>query len=120
MTTARTRIATGRLLPVHGEPRREKPRPPLIGVAREMEIRVAPEISARLVAHLDQAYILPFLGRTEEAKEHVVTLLKRYPSRSIAEADALYRLFRQEPAYREKMAGDLRQAGLPEGEANSN
>jgi hypothetical protein len=44
-----------------------------------------------------------------------------YPSMSIAEADdALYRLFCHEPAYREKMARGLRQAGLPEGEANSN
>jgi len=71
-------------------------------------------------SHLDQAYILPFLGRTDEAKEHVATLLKMYPSMSIAEADALYRLFCHEPAYREKMARGLRQAGLPEGEANSN
>ena len=71
-------------------------------------------------SHLDQAYILPFLGRTDEAKEHVATLLKMYPSMSIAEADALYRLFCTDPAYREKMARGLRQAGLPEGEAKSN
>jgi adenylate cyclase len=71
-------------------------------------------------SHLDQAYILPFLGRVDEAKEHVATLLKLYPSMSIAEADALYRLFCHEPAYREKMARGLRQAGLPEGEAKSN
>ena len=71
-------------------------------------------------SHLDLAYILPFLGRTEEAKEQVATLLKVYPSMSIAEADALYRLFCHEPAFREKMARGLRQAGLPEGEARSN
>jgi adenylate cyclase len=71
-------------------------------------------------SHLDQAYILPFLGRTDEAKEHVATLLKIYPSMSIAEADALYRLFCTDPAFREKMARGLRQAGLPEGRAASN
>jgi hypothetical protein len=67
-------------------------------------------------SHLDLAYVLPFLGRIDEAKEHVAT----YPSMSIAEADALYRLFCTDPAYREKMARGLRKAGPPEGEANSN
>ena len=71
-------------------------------------------------SHLDQAYILPFLGRVGEAKEHIATLLKMYPSMSIAEADALYKLFCHEPAFREKMARGLRQAGLPERDTNSN
>jgi tetratricopeptide (TPR) repeat protein len=72
------------------------------------------------LSHLDLAYTLPFLGRTDEAKAHVATLLKMYPSMSVAEADAHYRLFCFEPAFREKMARALRQAGLPEGEATSN
>jgi adenylate cyclase len=72
------------------------------------------------LSHLDLAYTLPFLGRIDEAKAHIATLLKMYPSMTIAEADAFYRLFCFEPAYREKMARGLRQAGLPEGEAKSN
>ncbi len=72
------------------------------------------------LSHLDLAYTLPFLGRTDEAKEHVATLLKMYPSMSVAEADAFYRLFCFEPAFREKMARGLRQAGLPEGEKKTN
>jgi len=72
------------------------------------------------LSHLDLAYTLPFLGRVDEAKAHVATLLKMYPSMSIAEADAFYRLTCFEPAFREKMARALRQAGLPEGEARSN
>jgi TolB-like protein/tetratricopeptide (TPR) repeat protein len=72
------------------------------------------------LSHLDLAYTLPFLGRLDEAKAHVATLLKMYPTMSIAEADAFYRLFCFEPAFREKMARALRQAGLPEGEAKSN
>jgi adenylate cyclase len=72
------------------------------------------------LSHLDLAYTLPFLGRTEEAKAHVGTLLKMYPTMSVAEADAYYRLLCFEPAFREKMARALRQAGLPEGEAKSN
>jgi tetratricopeptide (TPR) repeat protein len=72
------------------------------------------------LSHLDLAYTLPFLGRIDEAKEHVATLLKMYPTMTIAEADAFYRLLCFEPAFREKMARALRLAGLPEGEAKSN
>jgi class 3 adenylate cyclase/TolB-like protein len=72
------------------------------------------------LSHLDLAYTLPFLGRTDEAKAHVATLLKMYPTMTIAEADAFYRLLCFEPAFREKMARALRLAGLPEGEAKSN
>jgi adenylate cyclase len=72
------------------------------------------------LSHLDLAYTLPFLGRIDEAKEHVATLLKMYPTMTVAEADAIYRLLCFEPAFREKMARALRQAGLPEGEARSN
>ena len=57
---------------------------------------------------------LPFLGRVDEAKQHVAELLKMYPTMTIREADAFYKLVCFDPAYREKMAGALRQAGLPE------
>jgi tetratricopeptide (TPR) repeat protein len=66
------------------------------------------------LSHLDLAYALPFLGRIDEAKAHVATVLKMYPSMTIREADAFYKVTCFEPAYREKMAGALRQAGLPE------
>jgi tetratricopeptide (TPR) repeat protein len=73
------------------------------------------------LSHLDLAYTLPFLGRIDEAKAHVATLLKMHPTMTIAEADAIYgRLFCFEPAFREKMARALRQAGLREGETKSN
>jgi adenylate cyclase len=65
-------------------------------------------------SHLNLAYTLPFLGRIDEARAHVATLVKMYPSMTIREADAFYKLFCVEPAYREKMAGALRKAGLPE------
>jgi adenylate cyclase len=66
------------------------------------------------LSHLDLAYTLPFLGRIDEAKAHVEALLKIYPTMTIREADAFYKLICFEPAFREKMAGALRQAGLPE------
>ncbi len=72
------------------------------------------------LSHLDLAYTLPFLGRIDEAKAHVATLLKMHPTMTVAEADAFYKLLCFEPAFREKMARGLRQAGLPEGEARSN
>jgi tetratricopeptide (TPR) repeat protein len=72
------------------------------------------------LSHLDLAYTLPFLGRIDEAKAHVAALLKMYPTMSVSEADAFYRLLCFEPAFRDKMARALRQAGLPEGEAKSN
>jgi hypothetical protein len=37
-----------------------------------------------------------------------------YPTMTIREADEFYKISCFEPAYREKMAGALRQAGLPE------
>ena len=66
------------------------------------------------LSHLDLAYTLPFLGRIDEAKQHVAALLKMYPTMTIREADAFYKLVCFDSAYREKMAGALRQAGLPE------
>jgi adenylate cyclase len=66
------------------------------------------------LSHLDLAYTLPFLGRIDEARQHVAALLKMYPTMTIREADAFYKLVCFDPAYREKMAGALRQAGLPE------
>jgi tetratricopeptide (TPR) repeat protein len=66
------------------------------------------------LSHLDLAYTLPFLGRVAEAKQHVAALLKMYPTMTIREADAFYKLSCFDTAYREKMAGALRQAGLPE------
>lgn len=66
------------------------------------------------LSHLDLAYTLPFLGRIDEAKAHVAALLKMYPTMTIREADAFYKLLCFEPAYRQKMVGALRQAGLPE------
>ena len=66
------------------------------------------------LSHLDLAYTLPFLGRADEAKAQVAALLKMYPTMTIREADAFYKLVCFDAAYREKMAGALRQAGLPE------
>jgi tetratricopeptide (TPR) repeat protein len=71
-------------------------------------------------AHTDLAYTLPFLGRIDEAKAHVATILKLDPTMTIRKNDAFYRLLCFEPAFREKIAGALRQAGLPEREATSN
>ena len=66
------------------------------------------------LSQLDLAYTLPFLGRVDEAKQHVASLLKMVPTMTIREADAFYKLVCFDSAYREKMAGALRQAGLPE------
>lgn len=66
------------------------------------------------LSHLDLAYTLPFLGRVDEAKQHVAALLKMHPTMTIREADAFYKLICFDPAFREKMVGALRQAGLPE------
>jgi len=60
------------------------------------------------------AYMLPSLGRIDEAKAHVQALLKLRPSFTIREANAYYTMWCYEPAYKEKMTDALRQAGLPE------
>ena len=54
------------------------------------------------------------LGRVDEAEQHVAALLKMYPTMTIREADAFYKLVCFDAPYREKMVGALRQAGLPE------
>lgn len=66
------------------------------------------------LSQLDLAYTLPFLGRIDEAKQQVAALLKMAPTMTIREADAFYKLVCFDAAYRDKMAGALRQAGLPE------
>jgi tetratricopeptide (TPR) repeat protein len=66
------------------------------------------------LSHLDLAFTLPFLDRLDEAKAHVAKLLEMYPTMTIREADAFYKMFCFEPSFREKMAGALRKAGLPE------
>jgi adenylate cyclase len=71
-------------------------------------------IESLWLSHLDLAYTLPFLGRVDEAKQHVAALLKMYPAMTIREADAFYKLSCFDAAYREKMVGALRKAGLPE------
>ena len=60
------------------------------------------------------AYMLPSLGRIDEAKAHVQALLKLRPRFTIREANAYYTMWCYEPAYKEKMTDALRQAGLPE------
>jgi tetratricopeptide (TPR) repeat protein len=66
------------------------------------------------LSRLDLAYTLTFLGRVDEARQHVAALLRMVPTMTIREADAFYKLVCFDTAYCEKMAGALRQAGLPE------
>jgi len=66
------------------------------------------------ISHMDMAYTLPFLGRIDEAKAEVAGLLRLRPGFTIRDADAFYRMWCFDAAYREKMAGALRKAGLPE------
>jgi TolB-like protein/DNA-binding winged helix-turn-helix (wHTH) protein len=65
------------------------------------------------LSHLQMAYTLPFLDRTDEAKAHVASLLKLSPGFTIREADAYYGMWCFAPSYREKMREALRMAGLP-------
>jgi TolB-like protein len=66
------------------------------------------------LSHIQMAYTLPFLDRTDEAKAHVATLLNMQPGFTIREADAYYKMWCFEPSFREKMRDALRMAGLPE------
>jgi TolB-like protein/DNA-binding winged helix-turn-helix (wHTH) protein len=66
------------------------------------------------LSHLQMAYTLPFLGRTDEAKAHVASLLKLSPGFTVREADAYYSMWCFPPAYREKMRDALQRAGLPQ------
>ena len=66
------------------------------------------------LSHLQMAYTLPFLDRTDEAKAHVATLTKLSPGFTVGEADAYYGMWCFAPSYREKMRDALRMAGLPQ------
>ncbi|MBV9975880.1 MAG: hypothetical protein JO105_10850, partial [Hyphomicrobiales bacterium] len=66
------------------------------------------------LSHLLMIYMLPPLGRLDEAKAHVATLLKMRPGFTITEANAYHTMWCFEPAYKAKLIDALRQAGLPE------
>jgi len=66
------------------------------------------------LSHLQLAYTLPLLGRTDEAKAHVAVLLKMRPAFTVWEADAYYKTWCFSAPFREKMRQALRVAGLPE------
>jgi TolB-like protein len=66
------------------------------------------------LSHLQMAYTLPFLDRTEEAKVHVASVLKWNPGFTVGEADAYYAMWCFPPSYREKMREALQTAGLPQ------
>jgi TolB-like protein len=71
------------------------------------------------ISHLHMAYTLPLLGRTNEAKAHVATLLTMRPGFTVREADAYYKMWCFAPSYRGKMCDALRIAGLPGGGLSS-
>ena len=54
------------------------------------------------------------IGKVDEAKEQVATVLRLRPDFTIRLADAYYRMWCFESDYREKMRAGLRAAGLPE------
>ncbi len=66
------------------------------------------------LSHLQMAYTLPFLGRTDEARAHVASLMRLSPGFTVREADAYYSMWCFPPAYREKMRDALQRAGLPQ------
>jgi TolB-like protein/DNA-binding winged helix-turn-helix (wHTH) protein len=66
------------------------------------------------LSHLQMAYTLPFLSRADEAKAHVVSLLRLSPRFTVREADAYYSMWCFAPSYREKIRDALRLAGLPQ------
>jgi adenylate cyclase len=66
------------------------------------------------LSHFNMAYTLASLDRLDEAKAHVAKLLELEPGFTIREADLFFRTYCIELSYREKMAGALRKAGLPE------
>jgi tetratricopeptide (TPR) repeat protein len=66
------------------------------------------------LSHLQMAYTLPFLDRTDEAKAHVASILKLSPGFTVREADSYYAMWCFPPSYREKMREALQTAGLPQ------
>ena len=66
------------------------------------------------LSHLQMAYTLPLLDRTDEAKAHVASILRLSPGFTVRDADAYYSMWCFSPPYREKMRDALRTAGLPE------
>ena len=66
------------------------------------------------LSHLQFAYTLPLLGRTDEANAHVTVLLKMRLGFTFRETDAYYKRWCFAASFREKMQQALRAAGLPE------
>jgi adenylate cyclase len=65
-----------------------------------------------LSAHLMLCAVYAELGKEEEARSHIVEILKITPTFSIEEAKKLYRW--KDPRYSERWLSSLRKAGLPE------
>lgn len=64
--------------------------------------------------HLHVIYTLPYLGRADEAREQIPTLLKLKPEMTVHEADRYYTMWCFDADFRQRMTTALRLAGLPE------
>ena len=64
--------------------------------------------------HLHVIYTLPYLGKTEEAREEIQTLLKLKPEMTVHEANRYYQMWCFDADFRRRMTTALRLAGLPE------
>ena len=69
--------------------------------------------------HLHVVYALASLGRIDEARAQIPTLLKLKPDMSVREADRVHKMFCFDADYRQRMTAALRLAGLRE-EADEN
>jgi adenylate cyclase len=87
--------------------------------AKALEVFLRSYAEQNWLDHLHLVYTLPYLGRIDEARAQVPSLLKLKPDISVREADRYYTLWCFDADYRDRMVKALRLAGLRE-EADEN
>ena len=87
--------------------------------AKALEVFQRSYAEQNWIDHLHLVYTLPHLGRVDEARAQVLSLMKLKPDISVREADRYYTMWCFDADFRDRMVRALRLAGLRD-EADEN
>lgn len=82
--------------------------------AKALEVFQRSYAEQNWIDHLHLVYTLPYLGRVDEARAQVLSLIKLKPDISVREADRYYTVWCFDADFRDRMVRALRLAGLRE------
>lgn len=82
--------------------------------AKALEVFRRSYVEENWLDHLHLIYTLPYVGRTDEARAQIPTLLKLKPGMTVHEADRYYKMWCFDADFRQRMTTALTRAGLSE------